>query len=144
MVPLVEGEPTQISSTGSVKAKPKPLMGWMARHGHYPKGTMLPETLVLACPRKRMAEFHPGFIPARYYEKNLEQNQQLARCCRHPELHSIAAFKSHPDEPRPDLYVFYCEGVDENGVRHHEGVRRHRRFFLSQHDREGERRPEWK
>lgn len=55
-----------------------------------------------------MADFPVGFIPPKYYEKNLEQNQLLAACCRHPENHEIEAHKSHPDEEAPDIYIFHC------------------------------------
>lgn len=79
-----------------------------ARHGKYPKGTVLPETQVPACPRRRMADFPEGFIPQKYYEKNLEHNQLIASCCRHPENHDIEARKSHPDEDAPDIYIFHC------------------------------------
>ena len=78
------------------------------RHGRISKGTVLPETNVQACPRVKMKDFPPGFIPERLYGKNLEQNQQIASCCRHPENHEIEARKSHPDEPAPDIYVFHC------------------------------------
>ena len=79
-----------------------------ARHGKFPKGARLPETQVQACPRVKVADFPKGFIPAKNYEKNLEQNQLLASCCRHPENHEIEARKSHPEEPAPDIYVFHC------------------------------------
>lgn len=102
------------------------------RHGYYPKGTVLPETRVLACPRVKVADLPEGFIPPKYYEKNLEQNQQLATCCRHPENHFIEAHKSHPDEEAPDIYIFICN----------ECGRQHRRFLLGQHD--DVPRPIWK
>jgi hypothetical protein len=79
-----------------------------ARHGRFPKGTVLPETQVIACPRVKVADLPEGFIPTKYYEQNLEQNQQIAHCCRHPENHEIEARKSHPDEEAPDIYIFYC------------------------------------
>lgn len=78
------------------------------RHGRIAKGTVLPETQAAACPRVKMADLPPNFIPKRLYEKNLEQNQLIASCCRHPENHEIEARKSHPDEPVPDIYVFHC------------------------------------
>lgn len=78
------------------------------RHGRFPKGTVLPETQVIACPRVKVGDLPVGWIPPRYYEKNLEQNQLLASCCRHPENHEVEARKSHPDEEAPDIYVFYC------------------------------------
>ena len=79
------------------------------RHGRFPKGTVLPETTVPACGRVRMADLPKGFIPPRLYERNLEQNQQVASCCRHPENHDIEALKSHPDEEVPDIYIFHCQ-----------------------------------
>ena len=79
-----------------------------ARHGRFPKGTVLPETQVVACPRVKMADLPEGFIPPKYYERNLEQNQLLASCCRHPENHEVEARKSHPDEKTPDIYIFHC------------------------------------
>jgi hypothetical protein len=79
-----------------------------ARHGRYPKGAVLPETQVAACPRVKVSDFPEGFIPPKYYESNLEQNQLLSSCCRHPEDHEIEARKSHPDEEAPDIYIFHC------------------------------------
>lgn len=99
------------------------------RHGRFPKGTILPETQVPACPRVRMSEFPPGFIPARLYERNLEQNQQIASCCRHPENHEVEARKSHADEPAPDIYIFHCNGCG----------RKHRVFCVGKIDE----RPVW-
>lgn len=142
--PVSDGKPSQLGSVSVMAPEPKPLQGWMARHGHYPKGTVLPETRVQVCPRKPMSSFRKGFIPARYYERNLEQNQQVAPCCRHPENMSIAGFKSHPEEQAPDNYVLYCDGLDEMGRRHHQEVRQHRVFLMGEYDKEGERRPVWK
>ncbi len=79
-----------------------------ARHGRIVKGTVLPETQIVACPRVKMADLPDKFIPQKYYEKNLEQNQLLALCCRHPENHEVEARKSHPAEEAPDIYIFYC------------------------------------
>jgi hypothetical protein len=79
-----------------------------ARHGRYPKGTVLPETQVQACPRVKVSDLPKGFIPAEYYEKNLEHNQSLPSCCRHPENHEISAHKTHPEEKEPDVYKFHC------------------------------------
>ena len=98
------------------------------RHGRYPKGTVLPETNVQACPRVKMSEFPKGFIPEALYGKNLEQNQLIASCCRHPENHEIEARKSHPDEPAPDIYVFHCSCG-----------RKHRVFCVGT----GDERPMW-
>lgn len=79
------------------------------RHGRFSKGTVLPETWVPACPPVRMADLPQGFIPPRFYEKNLEHNQQVASCCRKPENHVIWAEQSHPDEPAPDRYFLRCD-----------------------------------
>lgn len=98
------------------------------RHGNVPKGTVVPETQVSACPKVKMADFPPGWIPKRLYERNLEQNQMIASCCRHPENHEIEARKSHPDEPAPDIYVFHCECG-----------RKHRVFCVGT----GDERPMW-
>jgi hypothetical protein len=98
------------------------------RHGRFPKGTALPETQAEACPRVKMADLPPNFIPRRLYERNLEQNQLIAGCCRHPENHDIEARKSHPDEPVPDIYVFHCQCG-----------RKHRVFCVGT----GDERPMW-
>ena len=79
-----------------------------ARHGRFPKGTVLPETQVPACPRVKIADLPEGFVPRKWLTKNLEQNQQVALCCRHTESHEIEARKSHPDEDAPDLYWIFC------------------------------------
>lgn len=77
------------------------------RFGDYAKGTVLPETTVAHSPRRRVADFPPGKIKQKWIDR-LEQNQLISSCCRHPENHEIEAFKSHPDEPAPDIYIFYC------------------------------------
>lgn len=87
-----------------------------ARHGRFPKGTVLPKTRVLVCPRVRVSDFPVGFIPPKYYERSLEQNQLIASCCRHPENHFIEAWKSHKDEEAPDQYVFICDGCKRQHV----------------------------
>jgi hypothetical protein len=66
-------------------------------------------------------------IPTRFIEA-LEHNQQIASCCRHPENHEVEAFKSHPDEKAPDIYVFHCTCG-----------RKHRRFCVGGDDM----RPVW-
>jgi hypothetical protein len=81
--------------------------GWAARHGKFGKGVKLPETKVLDSPRVKVAAFHDGFLNQKHIE-HLEQNQKIAHCCRHPENHEVAAFKSHPAEQAPDIYEFYC------------------------------------
>lgn len=77
------------------------------RHGRYPKGTILPETQVPACPRVRVADLPEGHLKQKHIER-LEHNQMIASCCRHPENHEVEARKSHPDEAAPDIYLFYC------------------------------------
>lgn len=115
------------------KTTPKPAQlpkpEWEKRFGRYPKGTVLPETTTQSCPRRKVSDFPPGWLPARLYEKNLEQNQLLASCCRHPENHEIEGLKSHPDEPVTDIYIFHCTCG-----------RKHRRFMVGM----GDERPEWK
>jgi len=81
---------------------------------------------ILACPRYPVAKLG-GLIPLKYIEA-LEQNQQIAHCCRHPERHEIEAFKSRPEEPIPDIYVFHCTCG-----------RKHRRFCVGG----GDPRPVW-
>jgi hypothetical protein len=110
------------------------------RHGKYPKGTVLPETQVGACPRRRVQDFPDGFLKQKWIEQQ-EQNQKIALCCRHPENMEIAAFKSHPEEQAPDIYIFYCNGLDDMGRRHHEPGRRHIKFCIGETD---DQRPEWK
>lgn len=63
----------------------------------------------LACTRYPVAKLG-SLIPTRYIEA-LEQNQQIAHCCRHPENHEIEAFySSDADRDRgvPDIYIFHC------------------------------------
>lgn len=121
-------KPHSIQSVQHIPPSPaekfKALGPIAARHGRFPKGTVLPETRVLACPRVKVADLPEGFIPAKYYERNLEQNQQIASCCRHPENHEIEAHKSHPDEEMPDIYIFICNGCG----------RQHRRLLLGMID----------
>lgn len=89
-------------------ARPKFVPGSLEdRHGPFRKGTVLPETQVIACPRVKVADFPDGFLKQSHIEA-LEHNQKIASCCRHPENHEVEAFKSHPDEKAPDVYVFHC------------------------------------
>lgn len=82
--------------------------GWAARHGtNWTKGTVLPETRVVACPKVKVADLPEGFLKQNHID-HLEQNQMISSCCRHPENHEIEAHKSHPDEVAPDIYVFIC------------------------------------
>lgn len=85
-----------------------------------------PETTVLACvrvPVRMIADVLPE-----EYRTNLERNQKIASCCRHPENHDIEAFKSHPRETRPDIYILHCNCG-----------RKHRTFCVG----EGDFRPVW-
>ena len=85
-----------------------------------------PSTHTLACPRHPVAKLM-DLLPKKYIEA-LEQNQQIAHCCRHPENHDIEAFRSHPDEKAPDIYIFHCTCG-----------RRHIRFCVGSDDA----RPHW-
>jgi hypothetical protein len=124
------------TSTYSLKNRKTPeqrlaaLGPFAARHGNVPKGTVLPDTQVPACPKVKVADLPPDFLPIRYIEA-LEHNQKISSCCRHPENHEIEAFKSHPDEQAPDIYIFHCTCG-----------RKHRRFFVGATDRP-EGRPYW-
>lgn len=109
----------------SPKAEPNVFI---KRHGDYAKGAKLAETTTPHCPRRRVADFPPGFLKDNHI-KGLEQNQKLHSCCRHPENHEVEALKSHPDEPFADIYIFHCTCG-----------RKHRYFCVGMDDR----RPEWK
>jgi hypothetical protein len=65
-----------------------------------------PVTLALACKRIAVAKVR-DLIPLKWIEA-LEQEQQIASCCRHPENHEIEAFRSRPEEREPDIYIFHC------------------------------------
>jgi hypothetical protein len=114
-------------SNAKTPAQRKAEGGWAARHGTL-EGT-LPDTQVLACPRVKVADLPEGHLKQNHIE-HLEHNQLIASCCRHPENHEVEAFKSHPDELAPDVYVFHCNGCG----------RRHRFFCVGQTD---EKRPAW-
>lgn len=78
---------------------------------------------ILACPpipvRRMMAYDENGvldysssknYLPFRYVEM-LEQNQELATCCRHPENHTIEAWYTNEEDAEnetPDLYILTC------------------------------------
>lgn len=103
--------------------------GWAGRHGlHWEKGRVLPETQVISCPRVRVADLPEGLLKKNHIE-NLERNQKIASCCRHPENHEVEARKSHPSEKASDVYIFYCTCG-----------RLHRFFCVGETDT----RPEWK
>ena len=81
---------------------------------------------VLACKRQPVKKLL-GMIPDRYLEA-LEQNQQIASCCRHPQDHDLEAWYSRPEEKVPDIYIFHCRCG-----------RKHRRFCVGGDDA----RPFW-
>lgn len=70
-----------------------------------------------ACPPVRVKNPADGVwtaggarLPLRWAEA-LEQNQQIASCCRHPENHEISAWYSSDAERAkgvPDIYIFHC------------------------------------
>lgn len=105
------------------------------------------ETQVVCCPRRPVSSFPPGFIAPRLYEKNLEHNQLVASCCRHPENHEIEARKSRPEEPVPDIYVFYCSCGRAHRVFCVGALKRVKSIGygqgLVQHRHESDVRPEW-
>lgn len=85
---------------------------------------------VLACAKIKVAKVQ-SLLPIRYIEA-LEQNQQIASCCRHPEDHEIEAWYSCEtvaEEGKPDIYIFHCTCG-----------RKHRRFCIGAID---EGRPWW-
>jgi hypothetical protein len=68
-----------------------------------------PGSHILACVRTPVARLMKH-LPARYIEA-LEQNQQIAHCCRHPENHDIEAWYSCEEERQkgvPDIYILHC------------------------------------
>ena len=120
-------QPTQLARHRLVRPEqPKPP--FVARFGRFPKGTVLPETITPHCPRRKVADFREGFLKPNHIAA-LEQNQKIASCCRHPENHEVEAFKSHPDEPFANVYIFHCTCG-----------RKHRFFCVGYEDV----RPEWK
>jgi hypothetical protein len=77
----------------------------------------------VACRRAKLSKV-PVKVPGKWIAQ-LEQNQQIAHCCRNPEEydHEIEAFySSDADRDRgvPDVYVFHCSGCG----------RKHTRFCL--------------
>jgi hypothetical protein len=115
-------------ATVELVAPPRALSPSEMRHGRYAKGTLLQQTTVEHCPRRKVSEFPAGFLKQNHIEA-LEQNQKIASCCRHPENHEVEALKSHPDEPAADIYIFHCSCG-----------RKHRFFCVGQADS----RPEWR
>ena len=52
----------------------------------------------------------PARIPLKWIE-DLEHNQQISSCCRHPENHEVSAwYSSAADRAKgiPDIYKFHC------------------------------------
>jgi hypothetical protein len=76
---------------------------------------------VQACARRPVAKLL-RLLPAHFIQA-LEQNQQIASCCRHPENHEIEARYSseavREREKIPDVYIFHCTCG-----------RQHRRFMV--------------
>lgn len=80
----------------------------------------VPEGHIQACARVKIKQHPraPGVLMAGgvvlrpwMYEGNLEQNQQIAHCCRHPENHEISAWYSSANDAAkgiPDVYKFHC------------------------------------
>ena len=60
----------------------------------------------LACPRYPVAKLM-DLLPEKYITE-LERNQKIASCCRHPENHLIEAWYSSPTETVPDIYKNIC------------------------------------
>lgn len=96
-----------LTDTRSKAEKIAALGPFAARYGNVPKGTVLPETQVQACPRVKVADLPEGHLKPNHIAA-LEQNQKIASCCRHPENHEVEALKSHPDEQLADIYIFHC------------------------------------
>jgi hypothetical protein len=100
-----------------------------SRFPDLPKGVPWPETTVQSCPRVKVSDLPEGHLKQKHID-HLEQNQQIRSCCRHPENHEVEGFKSHPDEPVTDIYIFHCKCG-----------RKHRFFCVGMTD---DHRPEWK
>lgn len=64
---------------------------------------------VVACPRRPVSEWR-SIIPDRFFTQ-LEQNQKIASCCRHPENHDIEAWYADDYEKEagiPGIYIMHC------------------------------------
>lgn len=127
-MPMPHSLSTLKVGAGLTPAQKKDLAGWVGRHAPYQKGDVLQETTALECPRVRVADLPEGFLKKNHIER-LEQNQLIASCCRHPENHDVEAFKSHPEEQAPDIYIFHCTCG-----------RKHRFLCVGM----GDERPSWK
>ena len=69
---------------------------------------------VPACVRTKLTKC-PARIDPRFYEPNLEHNQQAKTCCRNMENMDIEAFYSTETErwrggreQPPDIYILHC------------------------------------
>ncbi|ESY49027.1 MULTISPECIES: hypothetical protein [unclassified Mesorhizobium] len=95
---------------------------------------------VLACARYPVAKLF-DLLPPKYIEA-LEQNQQIASCCRHPEDHEIEAFYSSEnwrDKKKPDGSPDPAGGVPDIYIFHCTCGKQHRRFCVGG----GDVRPYW-
>lgn len=119
--------PEQLSIATLSKPASRPNI-MVQRFGNYKKGDVLPETTTPDLPRRKVADFPNGFLKQKWIDQ-LEQNQKIASCCRHPENHEVEGLKSHPDEPVTDIYIFHCTCG-----------RKHRYFCVGETDI----RPQWK
>lgn len=77
------------------------------------------QSQALACRRYPVAKLLDR-IPVHMLER-LEQDQQIASCCRHPENHDIEAWYSDARDAEkgmaPDIYIFMCKEVHEDSIR---------------------------
>lgn len=95
---------------------------------------------VRACPRIHVADL-PVPLPIRFFEQ-LEENQKIASCCRHPENHTIEAFYSTPnwkDKLTPDGHHDPYGGVPDIYIMQCDCGRLHYRFMVGI----GDYRPFW-
>lgn len=86
---------------------------------------------VLACPRHPVSGVM-NLLPVKWIEQ-LEQDQTIPSCCRHPENHLIVAYYSNEQErwrdrnpdtdlPNPpDIYHFICTAVHPPNIDEHTG-----------------------
>ena len=69
-----------------------------------------PEPYALACKRIPVASLyhkrlpHQRLLPDKFIEQ-MEQNQQIASCCRHPENHEISAWYSNEEHKGKGLSI---------------------------------------
>lgn len=89
---------------------------------------------VLACPRYPAIKL-AHILPVKFFEQ-LEQNQLIASCCRHPENHEIEAWYSSEEQAEtevPDIYIMHCTCG-----------RQHRRFCVGGSHGSGSTTPEFR